>query len=115
MPEALEKRIHELQALQRSSGFLPPQPDTESIHVDLQRLALLIDPATSTKMYKHKKFLGTMLLYFRIALLKFLYLVFRFDFSRVIELHQNVWVMAHQIQELQKTVQELKTELGKKT
>ncbi len=113
---SLEQRIIEIESLKKQLGFksnvvFPPEGKA---HVDLDRLALLIDPTTTTRLYSQKKFIGPLLTFLRTGFVKFLHYVFRLDFSRVIELHQNVWLMAYQMQEMQKRIDHLEQELKNK-
>jgi hypothetical protein len=113
MDEQIKKRIKETEALKKHLGFLPQSSlaHKDEVAIDLQRLALLIDPLASTKIYSHKKIVGPILTYMRIGLLRALYFLFKFDVSRIIELHQNVWLMAQQLQEQQKDIESLRAEL----
>lgn len=81
--------------------------------INLDRLAILIDPTTSTRLYSQRKILGPILTRVRTGLVKLLYFIFRLDFSRLIELHQNVWVMAYQLKETQKRVEQLELQIKK--
>ncbi len=112
--EQVAKRAKELESLKMRLGFLSADtvPMGGSSDIDLQRLGMLIDPSTSTKMYSHKKVVGPILTWTRLLLIKILYFLFKFDFSRVIELHQNVWVMAYQLKELQDRVNTLEKQLA---
>jgi hypothetical protein len=78
--------------------------------IDLDRLSLLIDPTTTTRLYSSRKWIGPTLTWMRRSLVRILYFLFRLDFSRLIELHQNVWIMAYQIQEMQARLNALEIE-----
>ena len=81
--------------------------------VNLDRLALLIDPTTTTRLYSQRKIIGPLLTFIRTSLVKTLYFIFRLDFSRIIELHQNVWIMAYQLKDMQKRIEQLELQLKK--
>lgn len=109
----LEKRIREIHSIKKQMGFLSHAeiPLEGKVDIDLERLALLIDPTTTARLYSKKKYIGPFLTWMRTSLVKILYFLFRLDFSRVIELHQNVWIMAYQLKNMQARMQVLETEL----
>lgn len=110
----LEKRIEQNALLKKKLGLhsqVSYSPEGR-IDIDLERLALLIDPTTTTKLYSQKKWIGPFLTWMRTSFVKVLYFLFRLDFARVIELHQNVWIMAYQSREMQLRLEGLERELN---
>jgi hypothetical protein len=66
---------------------------------------------TTTRLYSQKKIIGPLLTWMRTGFVRLLYFLFRLDFSRVIELHQNVWIMAYQIKQMQTRLDQCEAKL----
>lgn len=106
----LQRRILEVNTLKKEMGFKSHVAFTQT-EIDLDRLSLLIDPTTTTRLYSRKKYIGPLLTFMRTSLVKVLYFMFRLDFSRLIELHQNVWILAYQNKQMLDRIEALEKEL----
>ena len=109
----LQTRINEVNTLKKQMGFKShiDFPKEGKVDIDLERLSLLIDPTTTTRLYSRKKIIGPLLTFMRTRLVKVLYFMFRLDFSRLIELHQNVWILAYQNKQMQERIEALEKEI----
>lgn len=100
---ALNKHLQEIESIKTKLKFInPSESELKNPLIDLTRLATLIDPSHSIKIYSHKKILGPILMGIRLFILKILYVIFKFDFNRMIEFNQNMWIVAQQVQALEK-------------